>query len=526
MIELLQRLAGADPAAGLHFHGDRSDGEAFWPYPHVEERVRAFASRFRAMGITPGTRVIVPFETDPRVVFSFLGLMACGALPLSVKPLLGRAEAYADFLATLGSRFRVNRILDAPGLRNLPPAFERIPLPAVDAESDRAFLCPTMTGSDLAFVQFSSGSVSFPKGIPIRRDTLLANVRLITGHDRRDNQDVGSTWLPLYHDMGLIGGLLTPLWGGHSLHLYTPSRFMMDPVGWLSDLARFRVSITVMPNFGLEYCARSLARAGAGVFGASDFERLRLIYCGSEPISLAAVENFTGLLRPHGLRPEAFTPCYGMAEAVLMVSCQEPEAAMAWTELSEGRKLVTAGSLLRPFEARVMRDDGRKAADGELGEIELRGGTLAGAYFEDDRPFFNAEGYYATGDMGFFRDGKLYVAGRIGDRMKINGQSYFASDFEQAVDVLSFTRPGRTAVVQPDDRVVVLMEIRDGKVLAESDRHKAEIAEALLRATGVKVRIEDIHFVRYGQLERTSSGKLRRRAIYEAFMRGDIRMAR
>ena len=127
--------------------------------------------------------------------------------------------------------------------------------------------------------------------------------------------------------------------------------------------------------------------------------------------------------------------------------------------------------------------------------------------------------------MGFFREGKLYVAGRTGDRMKINGQSYFASDFEQVVDGFPFARPGRTAVIQPDERVVVLTEVRDRKVIAERERHQMEIAEALLRAVGVKVRTEDIVFIRYGQLERTSSGKLRRRAIYDAYLRGKLNVA-
>ena len=526
MIELFQRLAEADPAAGIHFHGDAA-GDSFWSYRKVVTRIGVFAGRFRALGLAPGARIIVPFESDPRVVFAFLGLMAMGALPFSVKPLMGRTEAYLGFLATLQSRFRVHGILDVPCLANLPLTCQRVPLPELDAEAeeDGEFPLSSTQSREPAFVQFSSGSVSFPKGIPIRSETLLAHVRMIVEHDRRNGQDVGSTWLPLYHDMGLIGGLLTPLWAGHTLHLYTPSRFMLDPLGWLADLVRFRTTITVMPNFGLEYCARSLRRNGMENFGASDFQNLRLIYCGSEPISPTAVDNFTGLLCPHGLRPEAFTPCYGMAEAVLMVSCQRPEEAMSWTELSDGRKLAVSGSILPEFDIRIMRDDGSEAPAGELGEIELRGGTLAGAYFEDEQPFFNAEGYYPTGDMGFFREGKLYVAGRTGDRMKINGQSYFASDFEQVVDGFPFARPGRTAVIQPDERVVVLTEVRDRKVIAERERHQMEIAEALLRAVGVKVRTEDIVFIRYGQLERTSSGKLRRRAIYDAYLRGKLNVA-
>jgi acyl-CoA synthetase (AMP-forming)/AMP-acid ligase II len=170
------------------------------------------------------------------------------------------------------------------------------------------------------------------------------------------------------------------------------------------------------------------------------------------------------------------------------------------------------------FIVRLRTEDGRVCADNELGEIELTGGSLASCYFDNPVPLVGDDGFYATGDIGFVDDGELFITGRISDRIKVNGQSFFAADFEQAVERLPFVREGRTAVVQRDGHIVVLTVV-DRSARAKVDISRARIVEHLVRTIGVTVRPSDVHFLRAGQIHRTSSGKLQRRATAEAYRR-------
>ena len=168
---------------------------------------------------------------------------------------------------------------------------------------------------------------------------------------------------------------------------------------------------------------------------------------------------------------------------------------------------------------------GALCGERELGEIELKGGSLAAAYYQDERPLRNSDGYYATGDLGFLHEGELFITGRVNDRIKVNGQSYFSSDFEQAIERLPFIRSGRSVVIQAEGRVVVLAEVIHPSMLERRAESQRQVCEKILEVVGVTVVPEDVLFIRYGQIPKTSSGKLQRRAITEAYQQGRIRVA-
>jgi acyl-CoA synthetase (AMP-forming)/AMP-acid ligase II len=215
-------------------------------------------------------------------------------------------------------------------------------------------------------------------------------------------------------------------------------------------------------------------------------------------------------------------PCYGMAEAVLVVSSR-PHASLLRTMSSpSGVPSISVGAPMPEFTVRLRDEEGRLCAEGELGEIELSGGTLAEAYFEDPRPLTGPDGFYATGDIGFMDAGELFVTGPISDRIKVNGQSLFAADFEQAVERLPFVRDGRTVVLQSAGHVILLAEV-DRPAREDIEGARAHIVDHLVHTVGVTVRPADVHFVQPGQLSRTSSGKLQRRAIAKAYEEGRIR---
>jgi acyl-CoA synthetase (AMP-forming)/AMP-acid ligase II len=522
---LFARILSADPRRGVSFHEDFADPPVLLTYGELTARVAACAEHFRRQGVAPGERILFPFETSEAVVVAFLGLLELGALPLSVKPyiLSTPKQAYQGFLSRISERHGVSRILDVPTLGSVELASRRVALPPAGARAEPARLREPAPDS-VAFVQFSSGSTSFPKGVPITWGNLAANLRMITTQGAFAGSDRGCSWLPLYHDMGLVGGLLACVYAGCDIHLAQPASFLMDPVGWLEFMSRCRSTHAVIPNFAIDYSLKYLRDVAPEELERLELSALREVYLGSEPINIPNLERFTELLGRRGLRRTAIKPCYGMAEAVLMVSCVGPQGWQVVTA-PNGQRAISVGPVLSEFEARLRAEDGRLCGERELGEIELRGGSLAASYYADERPLRGADGFYATGDLGFLQDGELFITGRVNDRFKINGQSYFSSDFEQAIERLPFLRPGRTVVIQVQGRVVVLAEVQHPSALEPRARSQQQVCAVIQEAVGIAVAPEDVLFIRYGQIQKTSSGKLQRKAMAEAYEKGRIRVA-
>ncbi|GAA1500621.1 hypothetical protein GCM10009760_62360 [Kitasatospora kazusensis] len=522
MLEYIQRNQECPPERGLYLYEKFSDQPEFVGYREFPERIAGYADAFREQGIEPGERVLFPFETSSAVILAFLGLMELGAVPLSVKPFVLNTprEGYQEFLARVARDFGATRILQVPSLAGTELPVEPLPLPPAGVRSPGARL-RTPGDEELAFVQFSSGSTSFPKGIPVRQDLLRANLAMITRTDGRKPEERVSSWLPLYHDMGLVGGMLSCFTAGCDLLLAEPVTFLFDAYGWWEHMARERAIGTVIPNFAVDYSLKLMQDLDPEELAALDLSRMRSIYLGSEPINLPNLYAFLDLMAPAGLRRDVFMPCYGMAEVVLLVSSRPVGGEIREVPSPSGLPAVSVGRPMAEFTVRLRDEDGRECAERELGEIELAGGSLAAGYFDRPGPLTGADGFYATGDIGFLDDGELFITGRISDRIKVNGQSFFAADFEQAVEQVPFVREGRTAVAQIQGQIVVLTEV-DRPAREDVEGSRARIVEHLVQTIGVTVRASDVHYLRPGQLPRTSSGKLQRRAIVQAYEQGRL----
>lgn len=526
MIPQIQELASAAPELGLHLYDNYHRAPQSIPYREVPGRIAAHAAHLRAQGIGAGDRVIFPFETSFEAIFGFLALIEIGALPLSVKPMMmGTSKAsYRAFLQKIAGRYGASRIVATSGVAGLGLDLDLV-FPA-----ERGVIAPDMrlripADDELAFVQFSSGSTSFPKGIPVTHGKLTANLRMIAQHDGRTKADRVTSWLPLYHDMGLIGGMLSCLFAGHDLHLADPRAFLIDPLGWFAHMSERRLTGSVIPNFAIDYSLKILADADPAAIAALDLASVRSIYLGSEPINIPNLVAFLELMAPADLHRAVFLPCYGMAETVLMVTCVAPDTLPRIVEGPNGRPAISLGAPLPGFEMRLRREDGALCEANELGEVELRGASLADCYFEDARALRDAEGFYVTGDLGFVHNGELFITGRLGDRIKINGQSLFAGDFEQAAERVGHVRPGRVAAIQPDGAFVLIVEATETAAHTNAAAIGQGIIEAVLAEVGVRLRPDQIRLVRRGQIQRTSSGKLQRRAMAQAFERGEMLFA-
>jgi acyl-CoA synthetase (AMP-forming)/AMP-acid ligase II len=523
LIDSIRAMRTRDEHLGISFAFDLDGAPRDLPYRALYRRIAACVEQFRSAGVAQGTRVIYPFETSEGAIVAFLALLAMGALPLSVRQAAGMDRArYTAFLGKLCELHRVDLVLDASDVRGLALPVGRLALPALDAELAELPELPPIAPGDLAFVQFSSGSTGVPKGVPITHENLVTNIQMIIGYDRRHPGDRAATWLPLYHDMGLIGGLLSNLVVGNRLYISRPMQFLSDPVGWLRFIASERITASVFPDFAIAYMLRFLRDAGPDILDGCRFDALKMIFLGSEPIHIRQLVEFEQRLAPFGFTPEAIKPCYGMAEAVLLVTCVSQDQPRRIIPLGDGREAISVGAPHAHFELRIIDEAGDASAEGEIGEIQLRGGTLAPGYFESDAPFHDLDGYFPTGDLGMQQDGQVFIMGRASDRIKINAQSYFASDFEQALASVPFVRPGRTAAIQVDGRIVLLLESNRQLEPGPRQALQHQVVEAIVAALGIKLAPEDVVFVRRGQIERTSSGKVRRKVIADAIRAGQL----
>jgi acyl-CoA synthetase (AMP-forming)/AMP-acid ligase II len=520
---MIQRLAG-DERHGLYMYEAFDEPPVFCSYGELYRRVAGCMERFRAQGVGVGTRVILPFSTSIDVIASFLALAGIGALTFSVKPADARGGRNAvAWLQGLCRRFRVTHAVDCDG-----GDVGALPVTALDPAGARAdaAVFAQVDDQDNAFIQFSSGSTSDPKGIPVTRRHLETHLRMLVEFDGRTRDDVYVSWLPLYHDLGLILGLLTSVYARNDLHLAAPIQLIRDPMGWLDLLSARRATLAATPYFAINYCLNHMEQQDGDAGRDWDFSVLRSLLIGSDPTNFGRTIAFQERLARHGLRRTSLSPAYGMAEAVLVVSSM-PIAAAPWAHtLADGRQFISTGGLLPGFEARLTREDGSLCAEGELGQVELRGGTMAAGYFEEpDRACYNADGFFETGDLAYQVAGQLVIAGRAGDRIKVNGQTLFASEFEFAAQTLEYIKPGRVVVFQLDDRIILLAQVGDEAILGAAEEHRRRISQAIARALGVKLAVADIVFIAPGQIAKTSSGKLRRRAMAQAFLDGRLRLA-
>lgn len=431
----------------------------------------------------------------------------------------------------------------------MPPLIPLDDPPPAEAADRHASTAPEDPGpaTDTALIQYSSGSTGDPKGVELTHANLMSNCHAIGRHIGAEDDRVGLTWLPPYHDMGLIGTIMLALHGGWPLLMMAPEHFVQQPARWLQAITEHRVTITVAPNFAFQLCADTVDDEDlAGV----DLSSLRHVFCGSEPIVLDTLNAFRKRFAPRGYREQTLIPCYGLAEATLLVTAKAPGTSLSveWVdreELSRGRVAGTAGDAVPivscggPPEGHellvVDPDSGRVLADGEVGEIWVHGPNVAAGYHRRPELTGSTFGatpadragphrYLRTGDLGCLRDGELFVTGRMSGLLVVAGRNLYPQDIERTVDrahpsvhrSVAFAVPGTT-----EEHVMVAAEVRDSRqTRAELDALRGGLLAAVAAEHGV--RPTGVHLVRVGTIPMTTSGKIRRRAARAAYLEGTL----
>jgi acyl-CoA synthetase (AMP-forming)/AMP-acid ligase II len=544
-------LEGAARLGGAITFVDAREGETKLSHAELLERARRAASGLLARGVAPGDRVAVIAATSPEFFDGFFGASLAGAVPVPLYPpvRLGRLSEYHARTAAMLTAARARLVLaDARTRRVLGRTIEAA-RPELGCEllgPLRALprTLPEQAPDALGFIQFSSGTTRAPKPVALSHRQILANVRAIGDVILKAHPESGvlrhvaASWLPLYHDMGLVGGVLTSLFHGRDLVLIPPELFIARPALWLRAISRHRATISPAPNFAYALCAQ---RIRDDELVGVDLSSWLVAMNGAEPVTPRVLERFVERFGCYGLRAEALTPVYGLAEATLAVTFSELKTRFAIRrfderELSEnGRAIESAGgtpivSLGRPLPgfAIEIRDDARAAlGEGRVGRVHVSGPSLMSGY--DGLAAETAEtlqrGWLDSGDVGFLWRGELHLYGRAKDLIVVRGRKHAPQDIEHALSELPGVRAGCCAAVGAlgDEGAGEELWVFVERARAARARDAA-LADAVRRRTleHSGLRAARVLVLAPGTLPRTSSGKIRRGETLRLYRAGAL----
>jgi acyl-CoA synthetase (AMP-forming)/AMP-acid ligase II/acyl carrier protein len=521
-------------------------------FAELQQRALGLLHHLQALGAKRGDRVILFLQNNEAFIDAFWGAVLGGIVPVPVA--VGISDEHRRKL------LRIVAQLGTPFLFSERKTFERIASFATEAgdasavaalrgralfadelsDYSRAGRPVAVTPDDVAFIQFSSGSTSDPKGVVLTHGNLIANWQGAAAANRFTADDITLSWMPLTHDMGLIGMHIFMLGSQMQVHHMPTELFVRRPLLWLQFAAQIGATITSSPNFGFRHYLKVL---GDRSVDALDLSRLRTIFNGAEPISVSLANEFLDRLAPARLARNAMYPVYGLAEASVAVSFPEPGAPPRSIRLDRHQltvgapvrqaaaggvdaiELMAVGKAIPHCELRIASDDDSALAAGHVGHIQIRGGNVTRGYYENpaaNAKLHTADGWVRTGDLGVQQDGQLYVTGRAKEIIFVNGQNYYPHDLEGVAIRAEGMDLGKVVVcgvnrpdTQTDELVVFVLHRTD---IPEFLPTAHQITHLLSEHTGLEVT----EVVPVKRIPKTTSGKIQRHLLEEEYLRGEF----
>ncbi len=538
---------------GLRFL-DRQERPEYLSWNQLAERALATAARLETLGIEPGQRVALVFPTGPEFFDAFFGTVLAGGVPVPLYPpvRLGRLGEYHRQTAAMITAAGARLVLAAAMIKRLLGETMALARPALGCRTldelgsggdHHAGFCPAAVGpEDLAMVQFSSGTTVDPKPVALSHRAVMAQATILNSFwpDEAGGEPVsGVSWLPLYHDMGLIGCVFPALERPADLTLIGPEAFVTRPALWLRAISRYRARVSPAPNFAYGLC---LSKVRDEELEGVDLSCWRVALNGAEAVAPAVLRGFAERFARWGFRPEALTPVYGLSEASLAVTfsaLDRPFTARRFDRdalargriaraAADGQEIASVGRPLPGFALKVLGPGGDEVATGEVGRIWVSGPSLMSGYL--GRPEATAaalrDGWLDTGDLGFLWEGELFLVGRAKDVLILRGRNFAPEAVERAVDAVAGARIGCTVAVSrvaegaATERLLVFVEASREASREELAELAAEAQRAILAATGLTT--DEVVVVEAGTLPRTSSGKLRRQEALRRHLAGEL----
>jgi amino acid adenylation domain-containing protein len=545
LAELLYARAERDgEAVAYTFLANGEDESARLTWRALHDEARALAAQLRDAGLA-GERALLLYPTGPAYVVALFACFHAGVVAVPAYPLRGTRSD--ERIVGIAADCKPAALLtDAATLALVHRGVARAPLLqglrliATDARPrDRADTTPETVAPDApAFLQYTSGSTAHPKGVRVTHANVLANEAMIAAAFGVTRDDVVLGWLPIYHDMGLVGNLLQPLFVGARCVLMPPTAFLQKPRRWLHAISRTRATVSGGPDFAYALCARSITddeRAGLDLGG------WRVAFTGAEPVRAATMRRFADAFAPCGFRPGALRPCYGLAEATLIVAGTRDTAASdhvpPWNRTlavaaDGGSAPVSCGAVVPGLDVAIVDTvRGVTQPDGTVGEVWVAGPSVADGYWNDatvTEETFHARlpgddrRYLRTGDLGAWQEGELFIAGRLKDLIIVRGRNHYPADLEETVEAShpALQPHGSTAFAIDRDGETCLAIVAELAPAADHARAPHGVFDAIQRALAEahEIRADTLVLIRRGTLPRTSSGKVRREACRAALL--------
>lgn len=551
LVDAVNELARS---SSLGFTFVRADGsERHMPFSEIREEARRRGAHFASRGLAKGDRLAIVVPEPDEFVLSFLGAIFAGVVPVPMVPQLSfkNVETYHDTVAHIAQASGAKMLLTTEATRPyVEPATSRIeglaksPGGGIVTVADLSAPMSgepnvSIGGDDVCFLQFTSGSTSKPKGVVVTHGNLAWNSQsfMVHGLEKDSSFDKGVSWLPLFHDMGLIGFVIGPLFTNIPVVFLPTASFVRNPRIWLDTIHKHRGTITYAPNFAYQLVSKRLKEKDVESW---DLSCMRRTGCGAEPIQARTLREFADKLRPAKFDPASFIPSYGMAEATLAITFtplgkgirsdridpkDREDAKATPSDAPEAHELVNCGRPFPDHEVAIVDEEGNRLPDRKVGEIVTRGPSVCQGYYQEPELTAAAfkDGWLHTGDLGYTVDGEVFVCGRLKDLIIVRGRNFYPNDLEWVVSELPGVRRGNVVAFSVDgdggEELVICAEAFQSEALGLTDA----ITQAILGHFSLNVY--KVVVVPQGTLPRTSSGKAQRRKTRQMFLAGQLAQA-
>ncbi|MEA5581852.1 AMP-binding protein [Nodularia harveyana UHCC-0300] len=561
VVDLLQEKALQQPCkTAFTFLQDGEIEAQSLTYQGLAQEARAIATQLKTL-VDRGDRALLLYPPGLEFISAFFGclyaqVVAVPAYPPRRNQNLGRLQAIAsDTQATVVLTTK-SLLTNREAWSQQAPELTTIPWLAtddIDLNGDSHWQKPEISSDTLAFLQYTSGSTGKPKGVMVTHGNVLYNERMIELAYQHSQQTVIVGWLPLFHDMGLIGNILQPLYLGVSCHLMSPVAFLQKPVRWLQAISRYQATTSGGPNFAYDLCINKITPEQIAGLDLSSWE---LAFNGAEPVQAETLEKFATKFKPCGFRSQAFYPCYGMAETTLLVSggmktsdpvllsvdsaaIEQNQVVISSEQSADSKQIVSCGKTWLEQKIAIANPETlTQCSPEQIGEIWVSGANVAAGYWQNPQATtetFQAyladtkEGpFLRTGDLGFIRNGELFVTGRIKDLIIIRGQNHYPQDIEITTQK---SHPGLrpscgaafSITVAGEERLVIVQEL-ERSYLRQLDID--QVVGAIRKAVSEEheLQVYAVVLLRTASIPKTSSGKIQRQGCRTGFLAKDLQI--
>ncbi|MEI6884173.1 MAG: AMP-binding protein [Bacteroidota bacterium] len=540
--DLLTRASAMHPDLFVGY-SDKSGNILCQTYQELLEEAKRIAAGLYNLGLRKSDKLIIATLTNKETIELLWGCFLLGVVPTTLQSPVTFTGINPPVVKLMSVFRQLEQpyIFMSPELKDVEGLPQGIVKHRTDLKCTGEFPEPDLKPDDLAFIQFSSGSTGESKGVMLTHRNMMVNMDAIRLGLDLEYPDVFGNWMPLFHDMGLIGYHLTPIYSMVFQYQLETIDFIMNPGLWLNLMSRSKVTISGCTNFGLSLVLRHFGRKKPDPDW--DFSRMKALLNGAEPISVKTMKDFIGFLVPYGFKPETMMPVYGMAEATLAVSFaplrersvaetfdaflldREHLAKAVGPSDPAARVLSEVGTAINDIYIRIVDDQDNCVAEGTSGHIQLKGPSITSGYYNmpETRITAYCGEWLRTGDIGFFFEGRLYISGRHKDIIFRNGRHYFANDLEEVAITIDEIKPGKVCYggvtdekTNQDKVIAFLAGVPEQKAIETFQRLRA-----LLR-NNLGISTDEVVLLKSNEIPKTSSGKLQRYKLMQRYLSGEF----